>query len=227
MQAAINQGADVEALTVVNSTSLSFAAQNDLSNPMQLLLDAGANVNTQKSIFQNTPLIWAAKNNNLPMIGTLVAYGADLNLLNKNNNTALQVATTPEIQEYLTAAEDEYQLNVSNTCCITGLNTSENKNSFLLRAYFGAAPIQATINNNTYLIDLYTIYKTYRKNNKIDELKKLIKRCNFDKCSTEQKANIIKLGLPLTKDQLSLYNNLINRTKLDDKFSDTVIFTKK
>jgi len=45
-----------------------------------LLLDAGANISLRDDDLSSTPLAWAARNNNLPMVEFLLARGAPTNL---------------------------------------------------------------------------------------------------------------------------------------------------
>jgi ankyrin repeat protein len=45
-----------------------------------ILLDAGASINAREDQYSSTPLGWAARNNNLPMVRFLLARGAQTNL---------------------------------------------------------------------------------------------------------------------------------------------------
>jgi ankyrin repeat protein len=195
---------------------------------VELLIDAGADINAQRE-YNGYTLLHSAANEKTRKYNNklLIEAGADPMLLNNTAQTPAQITSCPILKAYLAAAESEYQWHVNNTRCITGPNTSDNKSSFLLRAYLGAAPIKATINNNTYLIDLYTIYKTYCENNKLDELEKLLQQCNFGKFLNKQKTALENIGLPLKKDQLHLQSNLVKQTTIKNTFSDVVIFTKK
>jgi ankyrin repeat protein len=46
----------------------------------RLLLDAGASINARDEEYSSTPLAWAARNNNLPMVEFLLSRGASTNL---------------------------------------------------------------------------------------------------------------------------------------------------
>ncbi|KAI6241682.1 Palmitoyltransferase [Aphelenchoides fujianensis] len=76
-----------------NMTPLMWAAfkvQN--VNPLGVLLKFGADVNKTDSHFYNTALHWAAVPGNISAIRELVKAGANLEALNRQNETALDIA---------------------------------------------------------------------------------------------------------------------------------------
>ena len=60
----------------------------------------GADVNKQTQ-FKNTPLHWAARNNNTEVARLLLDNGADINLKNKDNKTPLDEAPEGSEVEHL------------------------------------------------------------------------------------------------------------------------------
>ena len=67
------------------------AAKNGLLNKVKLLINAGANVNTQNSD-KKTPLMEAVTLGNKNIVEYLILKGADCNLQDKMGNTALSMA---------------------------------------------------------------------------------------------------------------------------------------
>ncbi len=93
VQALVQKHADVNATQVDGTTALHWAAQaNDLETA-DLLIRAGAKASVA-NIAGATPLLAAAINGSAPMIGKLVAAGADPNApLTKSGDTALMLAS--------------------------------------------------------------------------------------------------------------------------------------
>ena len=60
----------------------------------------GADVNKQTQ-FKNTPLHWAARNNNIEVARLLLDNGGDINLKNKDNKTPLDEAPEGSEVEHL------------------------------------------------------------------------------------------------------------------------------
>ena len=56
------------------------------------LVHKGADVNRQTQLNKNTPLHYAAQDNNTVVTQLLLKYGADMNLKNINNKTSLDYA---------------------------------------------------------------------------------------------------------------------------------------
>jgi ankyrin repeat protein len=101
VQAAIDQGADVNAYSLGSLTPLIIAAGfNQNPDVIKALLKAGANMETRDKkdeiggfLSEGTALIWAAYNNPNPdVITTLLEAGADSKARSKDNRTALMWA---------------------------------------------------------------------------------------------------------------------------------------
>lgn len=60
-------------------------------NILSLLLKYGADIN-KRSGDQRSPVIWVAFRDNIPMLEYLIENGADVNLIDKDGNSALDVA---------------------------------------------------------------------------------------------------------------------------------------
>lgn len=73
--------------------ALSFAAAMNDFDTVRDLLRRGADVNEVFGSESNTPLITAAHDNNLAMVKLLVGKGADIDALDRNNDTALMWAS--------------------------------------------------------------------------------------------------------------------------------------
>lgn len=101
MKASLSQGIQVDAEDSSGWTALMYAATNEKSDPVQLLLKAGANPN-HKSLSGDTPLMASA------MAGSfdenLSHAGADINAKNSDGVTALMIlAAKGEADEILDA----------------------------------------------------------------------------------------------------------------------------
>ena len=81
-----------------NGTPLHYAISEDKKDIVQLLLDNGANVNSQigPDGKGDTPLHYALKNNNIPIMEILLENGADVNVNSNltNHKTPLQYAVS-------------------------------------------------------------------------------------------------------------------------------------
>ena len=80
-------------------TTLHMAAWKGNPEKVSELLEGGANVNV-KDNFDQTPLIFASMKGELKVAQVLVDAGADLQAMNKWNNTALNLAKT-EVAAFL------------------------------------------------------------------------------------------------------------------------------
>jgi ankyrin repeat protein len=67
-----------------------FKTQN--ANPLSLLLKLGSDLNRTDLNYYNTALHWAAVAGNLNAIRELLKFGANLEALNKQNETPLDIA---------------------------------------------------------------------------------------------------------------------------------------
>lgn len=89
----IASGQSVNSTDSSNMTPLmwsAFKVQN--VNPLSVLLKLGADVNRTDSNYYNTALHWASVAGNLSAIRELLKIGAPLESLNKQNETALDIA---------------------------------------------------------------------------------------------------------------------------------------
>lgn len=73
------------------NTSLLYAAMNDNTKMVKMLLKRGSNVDAQNSL-KNTALHYAVKNNNLKMVKSLLKHNANAKITNNNNKTVLGLA---------------------------------------------------------------------------------------------------------------------------------------
>src|ERR1700691_1250948 len=92
LRALIQRKANVNAPQVDGTTALHWAVQSDDIETADLLIHAGANVSAANHAGA-TPLLLATVNGNAPMIGKLIAGGADPNAsLTKSADTAFMMA---------------------------------------------------------------------------------------------------------------------------------------
>ena len=73
-------------------TALMLAATNDHEEIAQLLVEAGADKDSEDNIFDNTALMLAAMNGHEEIAQLLVQVGADKDMRNDSGNTALMLA---------------------------------------------------------------------------------------------------------------------------------------
>ena len=109
---ALSDGADPDAVNLSDKTALGWAIETGATKIMLIikqLLSQGADINktnTQKL----TPLMMAAKENNLHAVQTLLDNDADRNLKNIRGSTALNIA-----QQTLTHKQNIYMQNNSHS----------------------------------------------------------------------------------------------------------------
>ena len=95
VQAAINQGADVNARDRYGLTPLMFAAQyNQDSKVVATLLEAGANLNARNRYGWVSLLYAAASNRNPEVVGVLLKAGAHINARDRYGLTPLMFAAS-------------------------------------------------------------------------------------------------------------------------------------
>jgi ankyrin repeat protein len=88
----LKDGADVNTAQADGMTALHWAAQKGDVELATLLLYASANVKATTRIGGYTPLLMASRNGDAPMIGALLAAGAEPNGATTNGTTALMLA---------------------------------------------------------------------------------------------------------------------------------------
>ncbi|MFT7087385.1 MAG: ankyrin repeat protein [Rickettsiales bacterium] len=90
--ALLTRGADVNLLTSNGWTALHFAAQRGYLEVVKILIRAKVNVNAQGIAYHRTALHYAADQGRTLVAKELIKAGADLNLIDKQDLTALDVA---------------------------------------------------------------------------------------------------------------------------------------
>ena len=85
--AAIRAGADLNARDMWGETPLHYAAMNGYVDSINVLLEAGADVDAREGFIGNTPLHNAASCGHEEICKTLIRAGADLNARNKYGET--------------------------------------------------------------------------------------------------------------------------------------------
>lgn len=97
----LSAGADVNAANVSGATSLHLAAQLGFTDIVDVLIANGATLNVQGGKNHNTPLMLAALNGNISIVRLLLKAKADTAITNKNNKTALDLASNSSIEELI------------------------------------------------------------------------------------------------------------------------------
>lgn len=96
----VENGANVNETVNTGSTPLAVALLAGNFDIADYLVKNKADVNIP-DIMGMSPLMWAVKENNLKVSKYLVEHGAKVNAKNNNGRAVLDVATTPEMKEYL------------------------------------------------------------------------------------------------------------------------------
>ena len=85
-------GADINLTDKYNNSALHFAARDADSETIKHLINHNISVNIINNV-KTTPLIWACfAKGNIENVRTLLAHGADINMTDKENNSALHFA---------------------------------------------------------------------------------------------------------------------------------------
>jgi TonB family protein len=109
MKEAIADGAEIDAADASGWTALMYGAMNESSEPVELLLKAGANPN-HRSFAGDTPLMAAATDRDFDE--ELSKAGADINAKNKNGVSALMILAAEgegaEVKSALDAGADAF-----------------------------------------------------------------------------------------------------------------------
>ena len=88
----LRDGMPVDVCYENDLTALFVATIENRIDVIKHLLHERADVNRQARYTKNTPLHWAARNNNTEVTRMLIDKGADVNLQNYDNKTPLDVA---------------------------------------------------------------------------------------------------------------------------------------
>lgn len=107
----VGYGADVNGKDMKFDTPLSLASYSDWGDQMkalvQLLLEfgAGSSINEGGTIYERSPLHWAARHGNIEIVAILLNYGADVKLLDATGFTAFRLAMEEGHQEIMNLLE--------------------------------------------------------------------------------------------------------------------------
>lgn len=96
---ALNHGANPNA-KMGGTALLHMAITNKLWKAVELLVLAGADINTQDE-YGDTPLLQAVTDSHFALMKYLIEHGADVNLCNNKKQTPLFYATNPLFADYL------------------------------------------------------------------------------------------------------------------------------
>jgi ankyrin repeat protein len=88
----LDAGADPNTITVDGETVLMEASRTGKPEAVKLLLAHGAKANAQEELRGQTALMWAAAENNVDVVNTLVEAGADINARSRGGFTPLLFA---------------------------------------------------------------------------------------------------------------------------------------
>jgi ankyrin repeat protein len=93
MQHLLQHGADVDARDGKGRTALIDAANRGLTEAVQILLDAGADIEAKTKLDGTTALMLAAHDNHLDIVQMLLNRNANINARNGNGESALMLAS--------------------------------------------------------------------------------------------------------------------------------------
>ncbi|MGQ1909781.1 ankyrin repeat domain-containing protein [Marinifilum sp. RC60d5] len=100
----IENGADLNNIDNVNRTALMYASTGSFERTVGLLLQSGAKPNMVDSEENWTAAMMAASEGQLEVLKVLVSYGADLKMVDVDNESSLDFAIAnghPEVAEYI------------------------------------------------------------------------------------------------------------------------------
>lgn len=100
MQYLISRGANLNLQDIWGHTPLLYAIDNECYEAVELLLKSHAKVN-HPNFRGMTPLHCAASIGNLKMVKLLLRFNADPELFDYNNKTAMEIAKSQEIAEFI------------------------------------------------------------------------------------------------------------------------------
>ena len=130
LQAIIDHGVDVNAITKLNETALGLACVSKNESSINVLLDAGANPIIANTVHGDTCLHIAVKYHcSKEVLQAIVDHGADVNAMNKENETALTLACVKEnegaINVLLNAGADPNIADAHGDTCLHTAVTHE------------------------------------------------------------------------------------------------------
>ena len=92
LEIVVNHGADIDAINKTNATALMLACEKGKKDAIDVLLNAGANPNFADAD-GDTCLHYIARNDCCTeVVQAVISHGADVNVMNENNVTALMIA---------------------------------------------------------------------------------------------------------------------------------------
>ena len=98
----LSQGADVNALSMWDYTTLHYAAISSDAKTAKVLITNKANINA-KTENGFTPLHLASTSGNLEVLKVLIESGANLTLQDSEGKTPREVASDPEVVKFFTS----------------------------------------------------------------------------------------------------------------------------
>ncbi len=93
--------ADIEAIDVDGGTAFDCAAYEGKVESLKYLVSINANINHQGPVWGNTALMLASMQGKIEAVKYLLSINVSKDLKNKKGQTALDVASTPEIKKLL------------------------------------------------------------------------------------------------------------------------------
>ncbi|XP_043941325.1 2-5A-dependent ribonuclease isoform X2 [Protopterus annectens] len=108
----ISQGADVNGNICIDNTALNLAASRGNTELVRLLLDNGANVNSQTKEYGWAPLLSAVQSGSKDTVALLLERQADPYIKKKNGASAFILAAMLEDAEVLSMLYDKYKPDI-------------------------------------------------------------------------------------------------------------------
>lgn len=98
----LEKKADVNCKVNTGSTPLYIALNGGYYNIADMLIASKADVNLS-DIMGMSPLAWAVKESNIKMVKYLLDKGANVNSVNTNSRSVMDICTSPDIEKLLRA----------------------------------------------------------------------------------------------------------------------------
>ena len=126
----IKQGGDLEFRDFNGMTALLWAEHYNCHDILQLLIDAGADINVTPSKCDFTALIYAVVNLNIKNVHILLMNGADITAKSSIIGTAYDAAKTYGYSELVEILQDVDAWKLKNTLLSKGTTVVKNSNIF-------------------------------------------------------------------------------------------------
>ena len=96
----IEHGTKPDIQDIDGNEALSYVTERTSPEVIAYLLDQGLDIN-HRNKFQNTPLMFAIRHENVPAVQFMVEHGADVRAITRSGRTMVSMAQGPKVRAYL------------------------------------------------------------------------------------------------------------------------------